>query len=297
MSLHPSQAARADVSVREREMSYFSEFLFVDPSVDDIETILCGLRPGVTARVLEAGKPASQQIALALGSVRDLDAVHVIAHGAPGRVNFSASEWSLATLKDQAENLAAVGRALAAGGELCLWSCDSAAGAEGAAFIKELAHLTGADVAAATGRLGGAKSGGNWELGVFAHLVPARAPLTAEAIETYVGVMAAATWKTPGTSGNWNVGGNWTGGSGTGGAPGPGDAVTLPNLGPNTYTVTVNTVTNTIASLQIGNGSTSGVVTVSILTGESLNVSGAITADGSATQIIQMAGTAALNAA
>ena len=35
-------------------MAYVSEFLFVDPSVDDIETILSGLRPGVEARVLDA---------------------------------------------------------------------------------------------------------------------------------------------------------------------------------------------------------------------------------------------------
>src|ERR1700683_4610717 len=122
MSLHPSQAARADVSVREREMSYVSEFLFVDPSVDDIETILCGLRPGVEAKVLDACVPAARQVALALEEVRDLDAVHFIARGASGRVNFAAGEWSLATLARDAESLAAIGRSLATRGERGLWS-------------------------------------------------------------------------------------------------------------------------------------------------------------------------------
>ena len=126
----------ATESVRERNMAYVSEILFVDPSVDDIETILHGLRPGVEARVLDPATPAARQIALALEGFQDLDAVHVIAHGAPGRVNFSAGEWSAATLKDEAEDLAAIGRALAEDGELRLWSCDTGAGAAGAAFIE-----------------------------------------------------------------------------------------------------------------------------------------------------------------
>ncbi len=80
-----------------------------------------------------------------------------------------------ATLEDEAEDLAAIGRALAVDGELRLWSCDTAAGAVGAAFIEALAQATGADVAAATGRVGAAALGGTWDLAAFAHRAPARA--------------------------------------------------------------------------------------------------------------------------
>src|SRR5271167_1320995 len=45
-------------SVRERNKASVSEILFVDPSVDDVETILRGLRPRVQARVLDSGMPA-----------------------------------------------------------------------------------------------------------------------------------------------------------------------------------------------------------------------------------------------
>ena len=132
-------------------MTYVSEILFVDPSIDDIETILRNLRPGVEAIVLDREVPAARQIAAALDGVHDLDAIHVIAHGAPGRVNFSAGDWSLAMLDDEAKNLAAIGRVLAADGELRLWSCDTASGAAGENFIAALAHATGADVAASSG--------------------------------------------------------------------------------------------------------------------------------------------------
>ena len=133
-----------------------------------LETILRGLRPGVEAKALDPAVSAAKQIAKALTGWRDLDAVHVIAHGAPGQINFSAGDWSVATLKDDAEDLAAIGRALADDGELRLWSCDIAAGAAGTAFIEALARATGADVAASTGRIGAAALGGTWDLAAFA---------------------------------------------------------------------------------------------------------------------------------
>ena len=37
-------------------MTYVSEILFVDPSVDDIETILRNLRPGVEAKSARSAK-------------------------------------------------------------------------------------------------------------------------------------------------------------------------------------------------------------------------------------------------
>ena len=127
-------------------MREVSEILFVDPSVDDVETIVCGVRPEVRAIVLDPAVPAARQIALALDGLDGLDAVHVIAHGAPGRVNFSTGEWSAATLQDDAGDLAAIGRALGADGELRLWSCESAAGTASASVIDKLAEAMDADV-------------------------------------------------------------------------------------------------------------------------------------------------------
>ena len=49
-------------------MAYVSEILFVDPSVDDVETILRGLRPGVEAKALDPAVPAAKQIAKALAA-------------------------------------------------------------------------------------------------------------------------------------------------------------------------------------------------------------------------------------
>src|SRR5271166_6075416 len=83
-----------------------SEGLFLDPGVPDIATILGNLRPGVEGLVLDKTLPVARQMAPALGRRRDLDAIHVIAHGAPGRVSFTAEEWSGQTLEDDAADFA-----------------------------------------------------------------------------------------------------------------------------------------------------------------------------------------------
>src|SRR5216683_4257345 len=104
-------------------MAHKSEVLFIDPAVSDIKTILAGLRPGVDAVLLESGRPAAQQMAEALACRRDLAAIHVIAHGAPGQVHFSGGQWSAATLANDSGYLADIGHALSEDGELRLWCC------------------------------------------------------------------------------------------------------------------------------------------------------------------------------
>jgi hypothetical protein len=90
-----------------------SEILFIDPAVSDIGTILENLRADVCAVVLDARWPAARQMATALEGLTDIDAVHVIAHGSPGRVHFAGGSWSVGTLKDAADDFAAIGRAIA----------------------------------------------------------------------------------------------------------------------------------------------------------------------------------------
>src|ERR1044071_2470708 len=67
-----------------------SEIVFIDPDVQDIETLLDGLRPEVAPVLLDQVRPAPEQIAAALADHSDLDGIHIIAHGAPGEVRFAA---------------------------------------------------------------------------------------------------------------------------------------------------------------------------------------------------------------
>ena len=60
------------------------EIAFIDPAVSDVEVLLAGLRAGVHPILLNTVEPVPRQIASALAGCRSLDAIHIIAHGAPG---------------------------------------------------------------------------------------------------------------------------------------------------------------------------------------------------------------------
>src|SRR5437016_14022088 len=163
---------------RSLTMTLKSEVLFIDPAVSDVRTILAELRPGVEPVLLDAARPAAAQMAAALADWRDLAAVHIIAHGAPGRVGFAAGDWSLETLARDAGDLAAMGRALAEDGDLRLWSCETGRGEAGDAFVETLSEATGAYVGASVGRVGAAGLGGRWEIVAVAQGLLPKPPLS-----------------------------------------------------------------------------------------------------------------------
>ncbi len=162
------------------------EILFLDPRVQDHKTILDNLRAEVEVVSLDATRRAIRQMADALAGRRGLAAIHVMAHGAPGRVCFAAGEWSSETLHHDAEDLAAIGRALRPDGELRLWSCETARGATGEAFVLRLAELACVEVAAPTARIGAAALGGTWEL---SGREAAFAPMTTAGTDAYAGLL------------------------------------------------------------------------------------------------------------
>jgi len=78
------------------------EVAFVDPAVSDLRVLLAGLRPDVEAFVLDGRQAPARQIANILRGREGLDAVHIVAHGAAGRVRFAAADWTAETAQTEA---------------------------------------------------------------------------------------------------------------------------------------------------------------------------------------------------
>src|SRR5260370_20185329 len=140
------------------------EIAFLDRNVDDLATLLAGLRPELDPILLSDDEPALCQIARRVRRCDGLDAIHVIAHGRGGEVSFGAGALSLESLAGHAADLRAIGQALGNDGKLLLWSCQTAAGARGSAFVEALESATGAQARAAAGTIGAQPRGGGWQL-------------------------------------------------------------------------------------------------------------------------------------
>ncbi|MFN9192190.1 MAG: DUF4347 domain-containing protein, partial [Pseudomonadota bacterium] len=148
------------------------ELVVVDLAVPDASRLLADLHAQRQAGrpldivTLDPGTDGIARLTEALHGRRDVAAVHVIGHGADGVVQMGSTRLDAATLLSRAAELADWGLALADDADLLLYGCDVASSATGRQLVRDLAALTGADVAASTDPTGSAARGGNWTLEV-----------------------------------------------------------------------------------------------------------------------------------
>ncbi len=169
----PAQAPLAPVMVLPAAESgagpVHHEVLFVDPRTPDYQALLDGLDHTSGDRtidvfLLDTARDGVDQISQALAGYTQIDALHIVSHGSQGGVLLGDTWLTERDLADYAKAVAGWHDHLAAGADLLLYGCDLAGSADGRALVDDLAHLTGADVAASVDPTGQAQLGGNWEL-------------------------------------------------------------------------------------------------------------------------------------
>ncbi len=243
---------------------------FIDGNVDDLGTLLASISPHVEPILLSDDEPAPRQMVRAVKRRADLDAIHVIAHGRPGEVSFGAGALSLDTTEEHAVELAEVGRMLR-GGAIYLWTCETARGRRGAAFVEALARASGAPIAASTQRVGAAARGGQWQLDARPGPIHESAPLTALGVASYAGVMATKTWKNRGSSDAWSTASDWT----TREVPAADDDVVIAgSTPPCAVTCNVTSSSPALDLLTLGTNGGNGNVTLATGANQTLEIGG-----------------------
>ncbi|MDM8349521.1 DUF4347 domain-containing protein, partial [Pseudomonas sp. sp1636] len=170
----------------------YSEIIFIEDNVPDYQTLASGARAGIEVVLLDSRGDGLQQMASYLQGRSGIDAIHLISHGAEGKLDLGSLTLDNTTLQDRAVDLAQVGAALTNEGDLLLYGCNVADG-NGQAFLSAMALTTGADVAASTDATGAALFGGDWTLETSTGAVEVGNPLLAAAQATYANLLAADT--------------------------------------------------------------------------------------------------------
>ena len=170
--------------------------VFIDANVPDLAVLEAAIADTSEIVVLDLAKDGLDQMASYLADRHDLDAIHIISHGEPGKLHLGSSTYDAATLKAFDAELGRIGAALHQGGDILIYGCDVAKGAEGDAFLHKFADLTHADVAGSTDLTGAAQFGGNWVLedktGIIEATAIAAADWTGE-LNTVISVAASNT--------------------------------------------------------------------------------------------------------
>ncbi len=140
------------------------EIAFIDTTVPNWQILAQDVRAGVETILLDPTRDGLAQIAEVLRGRSGLDAIHIVSHGSEGALILGGQSYGADQLSGHQPELTAIGQALSAGGDLLLYGCDIAKGSAGEQFIKAVADVTHADVAASTNITGAAGTGGDWVL-------------------------------------------------------------------------------------------------------------------------------------
>lgn len=132
------------------------ELLVVDPTVDDVATLLDGRRADVELLRLVPGGRGLEQIAGHLAGRRDITALHILSHGEPGALLLAGERVDLPGLVKRPGVLADIADALAEDARVVLYGCSVAAGPAGRAFLDFLEASLDVRVAASVGPVGAA---------------------------------------------------------------------------------------------------------------------------------------------
>ena len=142
-----------------------TEVAFIDPTVPDYESLVAGMGSNVEIIMLDATRDGMEQIAESLADRSGIDAIHLITHGAEGRLNIGTGALTHDSMTGQyADELATIQQALSEQADILVYGCDFAEGQAGQEAATLLSQLTGADVAASTDATGFAGLGGDWVL-------------------------------------------------------------------------------------------------------------------------------------
>jgi Ca2+-binding RTX toxin-like protein len=145
--------------------SLVKEIIFIDPTVEDYESLLAGIYPDTKVVILDRMKDGISQITENLqgGTYK---AVHIVSHGSEGSLQLGSKQLNSSNLDTYKSQLQQWAKYLTDEADILLYGCDVAAGKTGVGFVQQLSQLTGADVAASNDLTGNAALGGDWDLEV-----------------------------------------------------------------------------------------------------------------------------------
>ncbi len=153
------------------------EIVFVDAAAPDYQGLVDDVRSQSTLQrqldvvVLDSTRDGIAQITATLAGAHDVDAIHIISHGASGATQVGSTQIDANAIDRNAAQIQSWAGALSADGDVLLYGCDVAQTPDGKAMVDALARLSGADVAASVDVTGNESLGGDWDLEYHSGLI------------------------------------------------------------------------------------------------------------------------------
>src|SRR5690606_26274364 len=152
------------------------EIVFIDQGVEDSSYLVAAASAGIMVHVIDSGQDGVRQISAMLTQQSGIGAVHIVSHGSVGCLALGNSMPTLETLERYRGDLFAWQQALNDRAEILLYGCNVGQGTLGEYFVRQLADMTGANIAASSNLTGNSELGGDWMLGTQSGSIRTRLP-------------------------------------------------------------------------------------------------------------------------
>jgi hypothetical protein len=174
------------------------ELVIVDTATPNYELMLNDLAHGadgprrLETLVMPSDAHGIAAISERLAATRDLDAIHVISHGAAGALQLGNVVLSAENLDLYADSIRGWSASLKQGADILFYGCEVAGDETGRKFVSRIGELTGADVAASIDMTGSPLRGGDWDFEFTTGTVEALIAVSPNLQATWDGQLAIA---------------------------------------------------------------------------------------------------------
>ncbi|WP_197454311.1 DUF4347 domain-containing protein [Stieleria varia] len=138
--------------------------VFVDQTLVDLTTLIDGVDPSAEIVLLDPKQDFIDQIGKGLSGRYNVSAVHLVTHGAEGRIVLGGQVIDESALAARSSDVSLWSQSLSSDADILLYGCHSGSGVSGQSLMELISDLTGADVAASIDRTGADSEHGNWTL-------------------------------------------------------------------------------------------------------------------------------------
>ncbi|NJL89086.1 MAG: DUF4347 domain-containing protein [Coleofasciculaceae cyanobacterium SM2_1_6] len=175
-----------------------SNIVFIDPRVDNFNSLVSGLKANVEKVILDPTQDGIEQITTFLkGRTGAIDSVQILSHGSSGNLQLGSTQLNSENLEAYQASLkewfSVSDKTSGKTPDLLLYGCNVASGEVGESFIQQLSQFTGADVAASVDLTGNAAKGGNWILEKATGAIEAGHAFTKKVRDAYQDILAVFT--------------------------------------------------------------------------------------------------------
>ena len=136
--------------------------VIIDINTPHTELLLSGLKPGARVVALDATLHPLSSIHQIIRENQPISSLHIFSQGKPGQLIFSTGSITERTILSHQELIGSWKTMFTIHGDILFYGCEVGKGHRGLNFIRDMAVMTGLDIAASDNLTGSVLKGGDW---------------------------------------------------------------------------------------------------------------------------------------